>query len=255
MTFLTFLLTFFIISPASPDTPDKNLHEKCLYPTIMIEYADNGIGTGIILRSEKVSDNNYRNVFVTCAHVVDMYSSHTVRVFNYKNWSDINTSSQFNARIFAMDDDRDLAIGVFYSDKQMAVGELDFNAKIFTGNDVFRIGCGAGEEPRLDYGKITSVNTGYSRINGYLRTSIPTIPGDSGSPVFNNYKIVGIMRAIALQHDKMVHFISYAVHVRKLQEWNNENNDSLSFAWNGNEIPRLSFHQLDFFNSYSIEAR
>src|ERR1700677_4111856 len=51
---------------------DKKLHQECLYPTVYIGRADKrAYGSGVIIRSEKASENLYKNAFITCGHLVE----------------------------------------------------------------------------------------------------------------------------------------------------------------------------------------
>src|SRR5581483_2022982 len=175
--FIQALVVFFIlINQTHGGEIDKKLHKNCIYPTVLVTRAnDGGYGSGVIVRSEKV-DNIYKNVFLTCAHIIDTAKpDYEVKQFIYEDWSQVKEIKSFPATFAGYNTDMDIAIGVFVSDTEMPTAELDFQPKIFIGNELFRIGCGLGDEPRLDYGKLTNYKKG---VKPLFRTSIMTVPGD-----------------------------------------------------------------------------
>jgi hypothetical protein len=245
-----FLLLSFNLLNAAP--VDEKLHNKCLYPAIYIGRVDkSGYGSGIIVRSDMVSEGLYKNVFLTCGHVADeKIVDYEVRQYIYEDWSDLKTIKSYPAVFHAVNMELDLAVGVFYSSEKMPTAEMDFYPKMYIGTDVFRIGFGFQDDPRLDYGKLTwhKKNTGRS----YYRTSIMTGPGDSGSALFHDYKVVGIIVTIRLLRGVPVFGISYAVPLYSYKDWNYEKNNFLDFVWDQNkELPKLQFRYLNFKN-YSV---
>lgn len=245
---LLILLFFYTLSANTINggEVDKKLHQECLYPTIYVGSADQrGYGSGVIVRSEKVEDNLYKNVFITCAHLVDDHNiDYEVKQYTYENWSQVKETNTYPAAFVAYNHDQDIAIGVFLSEKPMPTAKMDFEPKLFIGNEVFRIGCGLGDEPRLDYGKLTA----YKKTpKSTFRTSIMTVPGDSGSPLFCEYKIVGIMVSIRSYRNLPVFNISYAVSLERFKLWSQDNNDNLSFIWDANKkLPEMQFRYLQF---------
>jgi len=241
----SFILLFLFTSFLFAGTPDKDLHKKCLYPTIYVGRSDQtSYGSGVIVKSEKIEDNKYKNVFMTCAHLESPnYFDYEVKQVIYENWSEIKATKVFPAFFYAVNKDLDLAIGVFYSDEEMPVATLDFEPKLFIGNEVFRIGCGLGDEPRLDYGKVTQFKKNV--LKQTIRTSVHTVPGDSGSPLFHEYKVVGIMVSIRAHRTIPVFGISYAIPVERFKIWSKDNKDFLDFAWANKEMPKLPFYYLN----------
>jgi len=221
--------------------PDVKLHKECLYPTIMISTIDKTTyGTACIVKSEKV-DSKYRNIFISCAHVIEDNKNYQIFFFEYEKWSRLSEVSSKPCKIYALNKDYDIAIGVFFSEEEMPIAEMDFDPEIYIGNDVFRIGCGLASEPRLDFGKITS-------IRHYLRTSIFTIPGDSGSPVFHKYKIIGIMRSIRMIRNlnTPAFKFSFATPLWKFEDWSKERDGAFDFLWDSNKkTPRMPFLELE----------
>jgi S1-C subfamily serine protease len=236
------LFLFFTSSFAG--TPDKELHHKCLYPTIYVGRSDKtSYGSGVIVRSDKVDDKTYKNVFMSCAHLESPnYFDYEVKQVVYENWSDIKETKIYPAFFYGVNRDLDLSIGMFYSEEEMPVAKIDFEPKLFIGNEVFRIGCGLGDEPRLDYGKVTQYKKNI--LKQFIRTSVHTVPGDSGSPLFHEYKLIAIMVSIRSYKNTPVFGISYAIPVERFKVWSKDNNNNLDFAWTNKELPKLPFYYL-----------
>ena len=217
--FLVLVLVNFCTLKAFSGEPDKEFHEHCLYPTVMIAEMEiageekklSSKGTGLIIRSEKTIDGKYDNFVITCDHVILKENtsilslltnpSIVVRKANYVNWSVFEDFSDFDCKIIYRNVQADIAILYFESDEKMPVGEIDMNPELYIGNDIFRIGCGLGEVMKTDYGKITAVKHDMSEtLKGGYRTSTPTIMGDSGGPAFHKtetgYKCFGLSQAV-----------------------------------------------------------
>jgi len=225
----TILALVLIASPLHAGKPDKQLHEKCLYPTIMIGCAHqqvNRSGTGVVIKSIKLETKKdekekWLNLAVTCAHILKMSPpvfeeqkkgektppkmivpprfDYVAIVGVYKNWSSLEKIEQFKCDIQAFDRSKDVAIVTFETNRKLHTVNLDFNPKLYIGNKLYKVGSGMGELFRVDFGRVTSLNTSKGRSPGLentYRTSIPTVPGDSGGPVFHNYKLIGVSQAI-----------------------------------------------------------
>ena len=210
------LAALLLLSPVvvTAGEPDKALHEKCIYPTVMIFCQETGqSGTGVIIKSEKVKEGEWRNLVASVAHtikplmfikVADDQKSATVRaeyrckvkLGTYKNWSELVSAEDFTGKILAIDYPKDIAVISFTTKTQCSTVEMDFEPKLYLGNEVFRMGCGLGGTFRLDYGRITAVKESIGEISGTYRTSIQTIQGDSGGPVYHENKLIGVAQAI-----------------------------------------------------------
>jgi len=231
---LAILASSTLVSFAVSGEPDKELHNKCLYPTIMV-MNDNpkGVGTGVIVKSVK-KDDHYENYAFTCSHILtplpkpeptevapppadvpadaapallpekvvlavvvkDKYEV-TVRIGIYENWSTLVGHKDYRCEVLVVDKAKDIALIKFDTASENSVAVLDKNPKLFIGNDVFKIGCGLNEPFRIDYGKVTSVNKSIGNmIKDTYRVSAMTIMGDSGGPVYHDGKLVGLSQAI-----------------------------------------------------------
>ena len=207
-------------SPLFAGKPDKQIHEKCLYPTVMLFGPNvNAAGTGVIIKSVKQKDDTYLNLVATCAHIIKKTPAefepqeenklpkmikppryeYLVAVGKYKDWSRLVGADNYQCTVHAVDEAKDVALLTFVSKDQLYVAELDFHPKLYISNKICHIGCGMGDPFRLDFGRITALDGGIGELpemkNTY-RTSIPTIPGDSGGPVFHKYKLIGITQAV-----------------------------------------------------------
>lgn len=210
--------------------PDKDLHNKCIYPTVMLigtnpHYA--GIGTGVIVKSTK-RGKGYINYVFTCAHVltktpaqiiesdedvkegedpippkvVPAKYEYVVKVAVYENWSLIKKIKTYPCYVIhaETENSKDMALVTFQTDKKMPVVEIYLNPKLYIGNEVCHVGCGLGEPFRVDFGKITSLSNSVGRpivdTKNLYRTSIMTIMGDSGGPVYHENKLIGLTQMI-----------------------------------------------------------
>lgn len=248
MKIYSFLIAVLISIPTTAKSlaaePDKQLHNKCLYPTVLIKGGDHG-GTGFIVRSDFIKNGVYHNVAVTCGHIISDHTSYTVNIANYTNWSSFNGYTTYPARVYCKNKDMDLAVLLFISKEKLPVVELAFHEKLYIGNEIFRIGCGLLDEPRLDYGKITSLKTTVNEhIKDVARTSVHTIFGDSGSPVFYDYRVIGITQAIRSVKSFPLTGISYFIPIERLKNWNKSENNGLNFIYTNKKLPVLPFLQL-----------
>ena len=184
-----------IVSPVFSGEPDKKLHEKCIYPTVMVSNSDrSGSSTGTIIRSEKIEDGKYHNVVITTAH--GLKEKVVVHVPSYENWSELVGTTMHPALMYYINPKADLAIAIFVSSKLMPTADFGFEEKIYIGNKISRIGCGLGDAPRLEEGILTGISMPSMHKGKVHRMSIHTLPGDSGGAVFHNYKIIGFTQSI-----------------------------------------------------------
>lgn len=252
--FVMLILFLFFCKNCIANEPDEKLHLQCLYPTIQIRDSGKGFGSGTIIRSAKISESEYINVFITAAHITNPVNQYTVTVFEYEDWSAVKKGHPYAASIYAADFERDVAIGMFISDEKMPVAKINMSAKFYIGSDVFRIGCGLGDDPRLDYGKVTSLR---SKIGGngnlMLRTSVHSVPGDSGGALFNNYKVIGMLRSIrVMRSGQLVVNMSYYTPITCLRDWSDEEGGAYDFAWKEKAFPRIIFWELRFARDHII---
>jgi len=176
------------------------------------------VGTGVVVKSvEDKETGKYHNYVLTVEHILldklelrneegevttTIEPEYNIRKGKYEKWSKYTGHDQYiGTVVFSKDGvSEDVALMVFDTDHAVAVAKIYKSPELYIGNDVFRIGCGLGEPFRLDYGKITSLPESVDRIvdgtKHTFRISADTLPGDSGGPVYHEYKLIGITQTI-----------------------------------------------------------
>jgi hypothetical protein len=238
MTRIIFAFLVLTTSIGFSGEPDKTLHEKCLYPTIMITNENpKAVGTGVVIKSIK-KDDKFHNYAFTCAHILipvsqapanppanppppdatpaafpetvakvkakDKYEV-SIRIGIYENWSTLVGYKQYPLEILVIDRVKDIALVKFVTENSVHTADIDKDPKLYIGNKVCRVGCGMSEPFRLDYGEITSMkNSIGNMIKGTYRVNIPTIMGDSGGPVYHEEKLFGLAQAVRSLPDSLV---------------------------------------------------
>ncbi len=224
--------------------PDKALHEQCLYPTVMIVCPSGSIGTGVIFSTKKV-DKKYRNLVLSCEHVTGKKTDKKefdvlIRKAAYKNWSAAIGFSEFKGKIIFSDEKTDLSITEFSSEEIMPVAILDMKPELYIGNEVLRVGCAVGEIMKIEWGRITAVDGSgiFKKDSDCIRTSIPTIMGDSGGPVLQKtpegYKCFGLTQSVRVLNSNLrtplsegfietpyqmfLYHISYVIPIKRIEK-------------------------------------
>lgn len=210
-------------SSLSSEDVDKKLHEQCLYPTIMVN-CNNHSGTGVIITS-KLDDKSYKNIYLTCAHnLPENYIDSTVTIFTYKNWSHQEGCKIYQCKYLIVDRKEDIAVGVFETSTKLFTVDLNKTNKIYIGNNIFKIGCGENDIPRIDYGKISSVNSNVDILKNGYRISAYTVQGDSGGPIFNSdYQLIALTKGIRVSNDyqnKVLNGIGYGIPLNNIKNNN-----------------------------------
>ncbi len=218
---------FFLTTQVFAGQPDKELHEKCIYPTVHIT-GKNHHGTGVIIKSTN-RGTDYENYVFTVAHIIkkdkDEYEPHEIGVAKYENWSKLTGVTTYPMdKVLHRDDIADMALISFISLEPVPVAEIDYKPELYIGNDVLRVGCGQIELFRVDYGKITAVkgSSAAADVAGLIRISAPTVLGDSGGPVFHENKLIGIAECIKATRghfsSTLIYHIAFAVPVERYLE-------------------------------------
>lgn len=252
MRIIIFLIASLITTNVFSATPDEKLHNQCLYPTVIVASNEGSMGTGVIIKSKKVGEKEYQNVVISCNHVLSSNPETVYRVFRgeYKNWSDLQKIVYYDAVVYEKNSSLDLSVLFFTSPIEMPTAELGVDLKTYIGTEIFKIGCGGEEHFRLDYGKITGMNKTLSHSKGLTRASAYTLPGDSGGPVFQEYKLIGIINSIKIgdspisENKMLLEHISYFVPIKSLVEWN-EKEKRFDFIFDSTkELPKIEFAKL-----------
>jgi S1-C subfamily serine protease len=248
MKFLLAVVASLAVSIGTAGEPDKQLHEKCLYPTVMVINNSkcprmSGTGTGVIVKSVK-EGKKWHNYVLTVAHNIDKTPEHmcgpeqnikleekyeyVVGLGVYENWSTLKEIKAYeDVEVLVDDDEKDIALIKFTSDKQLPVAKIT-DPKLYIGNKVLRVGCGMAEPFRLDVGIVTALKESAGRrderLKGTYRLSAPSLQGDSGGPVFTEeYELFAICEAIGgMRSGPMssapVYHVMFAVPVTRFME-------------------------------------
>lgn len=249
MKITSIILVILLSISVNAGEPDKVLHEKCLYPTVMLENNSHvpemrGTGTGVIVKSKK-KGKQWENYVLTVGHNLDKTPKHLcqkngpdqppvleeakyeyiAKVGVYENWSTLKDIKEYPVEVLHDDDEADIGLVRFISDKEMPAAEIYEGFDIYIGNEVVRIGCGVGEPFRVDYGRITSVPASAPKalrnqdLKEVYRFSAPTVQGDSGGPLYHEGKLIALAEAIAGTSAGPfpipVHHIAYAVPIHR----------------------------------------
>lgn len=264
LLFVALCLTGATLLPAQAQKPhvkvadvnrdfDEALHKKCLYPTIRV--SNTGLtqkSSGFVVRSEKMGDD-YFNVALTCGHCInDADENYFADVTVYeKDGTTFKKWERYPLIVYAQNQSLDLAILLFRTPTQQPTVELDFARKLCIGNEIFHFGCGMGEEPRLEFGRVTSLKGKVGKhTTDVYRTSVFTIFGDSGGPTFyKNNKVIGMTQAIKVTTFRgfpaMLNSISMVIPIGAFKTWDEMENRTLGFIHNPKAgLPRLPYATL-----------
>lgn len=200
--------------------PDIAFHEKCVYPSVMIEHnKEKTVGTGFIVKSVK-KDDHYENYVFTCAHNVKSKKSEiNIKLGIYENWSTLVGYRESTCEVLVVDLEKDLCLLRFKTEKETHCVEIEKCPKLYIGNDICKVGCGFGESFRIDFGKITSLKDSIgSNVKNKYRISAATVAGDSGGLVAHENKVFGIVYAMHTSNNFPVYHMSYVIPITKFYE-------------------------------------
>ena len=244
---LTLAFIFSILAYA--DGPDKRIFDSCLYPTVTIldPAAETG-GSGFIVRSMPFG-NKFRNSVITAQHIIESNGPFFVKIFKYKNNSEVASEVSYPLYVYAMEKNEDLAICVFESEEKMPIAKLNFDHKLYMGSPIFHIGFGMMDDARIDYGQVTQTKTHRPEIfKGLIRTNAYSMIGDSGGPLFQyeDMNVVGVCRAIRKHKDQLMNHQSYYTDIKMLKKWNDELDNGLEPIYTSKrELPKLPFVKME----------
>lgn len=194
MKYLAGLILLTVVTAAFAGTPDKELHTKCIYPSVYV-WTDSSRGSGVIV-SSRLAGDSYINTVFTAAHVL-VGNNLRVHAVRYKNWSAPNGFDTYAARIVRRDEDKDVAVITFTSPFKQAVADVDWQPQLYLGNKIVKVGTGQSLLPRVDYGCISCVEERIIAVGTpVVRASVYNTSGDSGGPVYCDYKLIGVVHGL-----------------------------------------------------------
>jgi len=241
------------VSKEHPVDFDRKLHNLCIYPTFKISAKNSTrVGSGVIVRSDKVGDAYY-NVAITCYHCVDnSLGEYLVNLAVYERKTKFKSWETHPLVVYHYDAKRDIAIVLFKTSKPVSVAKMRFGLELNMGNKLLHVGCGQGDQPRFDEGKVTGLN---SKVNPHLtelyRTNVHVIPGDSGGPFFYRHQVIGIAQAIKVTSfrglPQILPNISMVIPIDVFKTWDAEENKRLAFLYTKEaKLPVLPYMALDY---------
>lgn len=170
----------------------KAVQDSIVYIEVYTNYGGKstmaGLASGIIISAD--------GYIVTNAHVVEDYTSFTVKVNKTDPDSGEVTSKTYDAKVVGSDEDTDLAVmKIDAAGLQAAVlGDSD---KLCLGDDVVAIGNPRGLETSVSKGIVSGLNRQISdskRGLSSIQTDAAINGGNSGGALFNGYgEVVGVV--------------------------------------------------------------
>ena len=229
----------------------KNLKNRCINSTVCIYNEKQGVsGSAVIVRSEKIN-SIYYNVAITSAHLTSddkrlNLSGYEIKMPIFEK-SKILYYEKRPCFIYEVNEECDLAIIIFSSFRRLECSDIDFFQNLEIDDRIMKIGYGLGDDLRIDRGDITSVCTSLNDKKNLYRMNAFTVFGDSGGPVFYNYRLVGItcgIRSSGLFNN--IYNISYACPISDLKNWKEKLNN-IEFAYDySKKIPKIPIYFLEF---------
>jgi hypothetical protein len=147
-----------------------------------------------------------------------------IRQCVYTNWSTCSGFFDYDGEIVVLNREKDISLLKFKKTILLPAAEIHPNTKLFIGNDILRVGYGLYETARIDYGKITGMPDSIAvveLVKGTYRTSVQSVNGDSGGPVFHEHKLIGVMQALKMTSNNLIVFhMSYVIPMQRFYEDN-----------------------------------
>jgi S1-C subfamily serine protease len=201
MRIITLILALASLWFSQSKKPDE-FFDKCLYPTVsIINKIEGKTGTGVIVKSSKLPNDNYINTVFSCEHIHNKKLIIQQYIYNEKEY--VAGTKEYPAITTSVSKTNDISIIHFISKNKMKYAEIDYSKNNHLRDEVFSIGCGLGDYPRFTDGKINGLKPSRKELSD-IRTNVCMVPGDSGGPLYNSkYKIFGIANSIrSIQSDK-----------------------------------------------------
>ena len=228
----------------SKNKNDDQFVKKCLQPTVsVINKKNKTTGTAFVVKSERLNNNLYCNIAISCEHVTanKLYIS----IHEYTDTYFHAGESLVPALTLAKNKDNDVSILMFLTKNKMPTSNMKFDKNLKLRQKVFTVGCGLGDSPRFSEGYITELTPSKNNLKN-IRTSVCVVPGDSGSALFTeDYEVIGIanyIKAMTNNQDKFpVTNISNFKSIQLIEKL--FKNEKFDFVFSSSKCP-------DFINDY-----
>lgn len=187
--FIVLLCSLAIIGLALTD----EIHKNCYDSVALVQAVDKSAnGTAVIVQSKKIDSDLYMNTVFSAEHI---FAKPMCLVPLIRDEGFVETEESLALQIIYKNSDTDLALASFLSAREFPVADLDFKTVPKMRDKVFLIGCGLGQPMRYSEGLVTGLGPNKKKYEN-IQTSIYTVPGDSGSPVYLNQKVIAITSSI-----------------------------------------------------------
>jgi len=157
-------------------SPDDDVHRQ-VAPAVVTVYGANGLGAGMILRSQ--------GLVLTNKHIVDNFATVKIKVAD---------GTMFDGSVVDFDLRYDLAlIQIKQPNLNLPTVTLANTVNLKTGDRVYAIGSPGGQAGTLTTGTFTRITE-----HGSLQTSTGLLnPGNSGGPLLNEVgNVVGVNKGL-----------------------------------------------------------
>lgn len=221
--------------------------DKCLLPTCTIVNKKNQTtGTGFVIKSQKIDENTFSNIMLSCEHVVS--NKFHVAIHEYSDVYFYSKHQIVPAICLAKSKEHDISIIMFVTNKELKTSTLSFDKNLKLRQKVFTFGCGLGDTPRFSEGQITELSPSKYNLQN-IRTSVCMVPGDSGGALFNeNNEVIGVANSIKVMGEGVpVTNISVFKSIQLFEKL--YKNEKYEFVFSNSKMPNFLYEYLWLYDS------
>ena len=242
---ITTICFFYFLNKKSEDDL-KNCMESCVCvfnPDLCSS------GSGVIVRSIE-QDGAFCNVVISSAHIFEndyrLHKSNYIIKLPVINKRKILFYQEKPCYIHSINAEQDLSILIFYTSEKIKCAKIDFDKKVDIDDEIMKMGYGLEDDLRIDYGNITQLNAKLYQYNNLYRTSAFAIFGDSGGPVYLDFKLIAITQGIKNYKGSPIYNISYICPIGSLKLWNQK--EDIDFCYENKELPKIPKYLIELKN-------